>query len=49
MYIYLLLSRHLLTQLEIIGPVYPVYVYDCNRPLTPILRQKWYGLVYYVY
>ncbi len=26
--------------LEKIGSVYPIYVYDCNRPLTPILKQK---------
>jgi hypothetical protein len=41
-----LLSRRLLTQLEIIGPVYPLYVYDCIRPLAPILRQRWCSLMY---
>jgi hypothetical protein len=34
--------------LENISFVYPFYVYDCNRPLAPILRQRW-CLVYDVY
>ncbi len=29
-----------LTPLEKIGSVYPLYVYDHNRLLAPILRQK---------
>ncbi len=33
----LFLSRRLLTQLGIIGFAYTFYVYDCNRPLAPIL------------
>jgi hypothetical protein len=43
------LSRQLQTQLEIKGPVYPLYVYDRNRPLTPILKQRWCSLMYDVY
>jgi hypothetical protein len=27
----------------------PFYVYDCNRPLAPILRQRWCSLAYDVY
>ncbi len=41
-----LVSRCLLTQREIIGPVYPLYVYDPNMPLTTILRQRWRSLMY---
>jgi hypothetical protein len=44
-----ILSRRLLTQLEIIGHVYPLCVYDRNRPLAPILRQRWCSLLYDVY
>jgi hypothetical protein len=45
------LSRRLLTQLEIIGPIYPLLYlqYVCNRPLAPILRQRWCSLMYDVY
>ncbi len=43
------LSRHPLTQLEIIGFVYLFYVYDGNKPLAPILRQRQYSLMYDVY
>jgi hypothetical protein len=35
--------------LENIGFVYPFYVYDCNRPLAPMLRQKRCSLMYDVY
>jgi hypothetical protein len=34
-----LLSRLLLNPLEKVGSVYP-FMFDCNRPLAPILRQK---------
>ncbi len=44
-----LLSRPPLTQLENIGSVYPLYAYDSNRPLAPILRQRWCSLLYDVY
>jgi hypothetical protein len=43
------LPRRLLTRLEIIGFEYPYYVYDGNRPLAPILRQRWCSLMYDVY
>jgi hypothetical protein len=43
------LSRRQLTRLEIIGFIYPFYVYDGNRPLTPILRQRQCSLMYDVY
>jgi hypothetical protein len=32
-----------------IGSVYPFYVYDGNRPLAPILRQRRCCLMYDVY
>ncbi len=35
--------------LEIIDFVYPFYVYDGNRPLAPILRQRRCSLMYDVY
>jgi hypothetical protein len=35
--------------LENIGFVFPFYVYDRNRPLAPILRQRQYSLMYDVY
>jgi hypothetical protein len=35
-----LVSYHPLTQCRILVPYIPFYVYDCNRPLAPILRQK---------
>ncbi len=35
--------------LENIGFVYPFYVYNCNRPLAPMLRQKRCSLMYDVY
>ncbi len=35
--------------LDNIGFIYPFYVYDCNRPLAPILRQRWCSLMYDVY
>jgi hypothetical protein len=35
--------------LENIGSVYPFYVYDGNRPLAPILRQKLCSLLYDVF
>ncbi len=38
-----------LTRLEIIGFVYPFFVYDGNRPLTPVLRQRRCSLMYDVY
>jgi hypothetical protein len=47
--VFLLLSRPPLTQLENIGSVYPFYVYDGNRPLAPILRQRRGSLLYDVY
>jgi hypothetical protein len=40
------MSRRPLTGFEIIGFVYPFYVYDGNRLLAPILRQRWYSLMY---
>jgi hypothetical protein len=42
-----LLSANLV--LENIGFVYPFYAYDGNRPLAPILRQRWCSLLYDVY
>ncbi len=42
-------SRPPLTQLENIGSAYPFYVSDGNRPLAPLLRQKWCSLMYDVY
>jgi hypothetical protein len=44
-----LLSCRPLIQLENIGFVYPFYVYDGNRPLAPILRQRRCSLMYDVY
>jgi hypothetical protein len=44
-----LLSRPPLTQTENIGSVNPFYVYDGNRPLAPILRQRRCSLMYDVY
>ncbi len=35
--------------LENIGYIYPFYVYDGNRPLAPILRQRRCSLMYDVY
>jgi hypothetical protein len=34
------MSHRLLDPLEKIDSVYPLYIYDRNRPLAPILRQK---------
>jgi hypothetical protein len=34
------LSRSPLNPLEKISSIYPLYVYDHNSPLPPILRQK---------
>jgi hypothetical protein len=48
-YLYIFLSRPLQTQLENIGSVYPFYVYDGNRPLAPMLRQRRWSLMYDVY
>ncbi len=33
----------------ITGPIYPLYVYDCNRPIAHLLRQRWCSLIYDVY
>jgi hypothetical protein len=38
-----------LTRLENIGSVYPIYVYNGNRPFAPILRQRRCSLMYDVY
>ncbi len=33
-------------QLEIMGSIYPFYVYNGNRPLAPVLRQRLCSLMY---
>ncbi len=43
------MSRRPLTRLEIIVFVFPFYVYDGNRPLASILRQRQCSLMYDVY
>jgi hypothetical protein len=42
-------SHRLRTHLEIIGPAYPLYVYDRSSPLASIVRQRLCSLMYDVY